>query len=319
MSLASHRASGGGVVEKVTCIRAADWVVAWDETNRRHVYRRHIDVVFAGSRLVFVGPQFTGRVDETIDGRALLVIPGLIDIHAHPTTEPAFKGVRETHGVPEMYMSGLYERVVGFRLDEAGRQAAAEVAYSELLASGVTSLLDLSAPLPGWLDLIARSGLRGFVAPGYASARWHLENNHELKFQWDEAAGRRGHRSAQRPRGGAAQDQRRNGRDAEEMRHEEHARAESGRRQREDEREVGSAHPEQRLERLQENTERVERAERKVEHGGGHDGAPGARPDRGVVHDAPGNYGNRAATRMRARGAASGVTTALRRSPRTES
>src|SRR5206468_2040378 len=95
--------------------------------------------------------------------------------------------------------------------------------------------------------------------------------------------------------------------------------AESGRRQREDEREVGSAHPEQRLERLQENTERVERAERKVEHGGGHDGAPGARPDRGVVHDAPGNYGNRAATRMRARGAASGVTTALRRSPRTES
>jgi len=185
-------------VEKVTCIRAADWVVAWDETNRRHVYRRHIDVVFAGSRLVFVGPQFTGRVDETIDGRALLVIPGLIDIHAHPTTEPAFKGVRETHGVPEMYMSGLYERVVGFRLDEAGRQAAAEVAYSELLASGVTSLLDLSAPLPGWLDLIARSGLRGFVAPGYASARWHLENNHELKFQWDEAAGRRGFEAAQR-------------------------------------------------------------------------------------------------------------------------
>jgi cytosine/adenosine deaminase-related metal-dependent hydrolase len=185
-------------IDKVTCIQAADWVVAWDATSRRHVYRRRIDVAFSGGQLVFVGPHFTGRVDETIDGRGVLVIPGLIDIHAHPTTEPAFKGVRETHGVPDMYMTGLYERVVGFRLDESGRQAAAEVAYSELLASGVTSVLDLSVPLPGWLDLLARSGLRGFVAPGYASARWHLENNHELKFQWDEAAGRRSFQEAQR-------------------------------------------------------------------------------------------------------------------------
>jgi 5-methylthioadenosine/S-adenosylhomocysteine deaminase len=183
---------------KITCIRSADWVVAWDAATRRHVYRRHIDVAFEGNRLVFVGPGYRGRVDETIDGRALLVMPGLIDVHAHPTTEPAFKGVRETHGVPEMYMTGLYERVVAFHLDEEGRRAAAEVAYSELLASGVTSVIDLSAPMPGWLDLIAHSGLRGFVAPGYASARWRLENNYELKFQWDEAAGRRGFDAAQR-------------------------------------------------------------------------------------------------------------------------
>jgi cytosine/adenosine deaminase-related metal-dependent hydrolase len=177
---------------RTTHIRNAAWVAAWDASAGSHVYRRDIDVVLTGDRIAFVGPSYREKADEVVDGTALFVIPGLIDIHAHPTTEPAFKGVREEHGVPEMYMSGLYERVVAYRLDPDGRRAAAEVAYAELLASGVTSVADLSAPLDGWLDLLARSGLRGFVAPAYASARWHLDSRHELKFTWDEAAGLQG-------------------------------------------------------------------------------------------------------------------------------
>ena len=99
-----------------------------------------------GDRIAFLGPSYGGPADETVDGTRLFVMPGLVDIHAHPTTEPGFKGVREEHGVPEMYMSGLYERVVAYRLDEDGRRAAAEVAYAELLASGVTSVADCRAP-----------------------------------------------------------------------------------------------------------------------------------------------------------------------------
>jgi cytosine/adenosine deaminase-related metal-dependent hydrolase len=34
--------------------------------------------------------------------------------------------------------------------------------------------------------------MRGFVAPGFASARWRLDNDFELKFAWDEARGRAG-------------------------------------------------------------------------------------------------------------------------------
>jgi cytosine/adenosine deaminase-related metal-dependent hydrolase len=154
------------------------------------VYRRDIDVAFTGDTITFVGPSYAGPADERVDGTHLFVMPGLIDVHAHPTTEPGYKGIREDHGVPEMYMTGLYERVLAFRLDEEGRRAAAEVAYAELLASGVTAVADLSAPFEGWIDLVARSGLRGFLAPAYASARWRLENPHELQYEWDEAAGR---------------------------------------------------------------------------------------------------------------------------------
>lgn len=175
-----------------TCIRNAAWVAAWDAHAGAHVYRRDIDLAFTGNEITYLGPDYDGPVDETVDGQGRFVMPGLINLHSHPSTEPSYKGIREEHGVPEMYMTGLYERLAAFHLDEDGQRAGAEVAYAELLASGVTTLCDLSFEYDGWIELIARSGLRGYLAPGYASARWRLENAHELKYDWDEAVGRKG-------------------------------------------------------------------------------------------------------------------------------
>jgi len=94
-------------------------------------------------------------------------------------------------------MTGLYERSQAFAApDDEARAASAEFAYCELLLSGVTSLVDISPPWEGWVELFAKSGLRGFLAPGYASARWYLENDFELKFAWDEARGRDGFATA---------------------------------------------------------------------------------------------------------------------------
>lgn len=176
---------------KTTCVRNADWVIAWDELKKCHVYLRQADVVFEGNTIRFVGRGYKGRVDTEVDGSGRCVMPGLVDIHSHPSLESCYRGIREEHGVPEMYMSGMYERSGAFWPDKEGMLASAEVAYCELLKGGVTSLCDLSSPYPGWMDLISRSGLRGFVAPGYASSRWRLENRHQLKYQWDEAKGRK--------------------------------------------------------------------------------------------------------------------------------
>src|SRR5260370_20957186 len=92
-----------------------------------------------------------------------------------------------------MHMTGLYERSQALSApDDEARAASAEFAYCELLLSGVTSLVDITAPWDGWIDLFAQSGMRGFLAPGYASARWYLEDDHELRYAWDEARGRAG-------------------------------------------------------------------------------------------------------------------------------
>jgi cytosine/adenosine deaminase-related metal-dependent hydrolase len=175
-----------------TCIRDAACIVAWDATSRRHAYLMGGDLAFTGDTLSFVGKHYSGHADTTIDGTDLMVMPGLIDLHAHPSTEPLFRGVREEHGVPAMYMSGLYERSIAMQPDAGARRAGKEVAFCEMALSGVTSVADLSGIDEGWIDLAAQSGLRVFLAPSFASARWRLENGWALKYQWDEAAGRRG-------------------------------------------------------------------------------------------------------------------------------
>src|SRR5437764_8619579 len=180
-----------------TVIQNADWVIAWDEAADRHAYRRNIDIAFADDRIAFVGQHYTGPADREIDGKDRMVLPGLIDIHAHPEHEPLYRGVREEHGVRNMHMTGLYERSQAFSApDDEARAASAEFAYCELLLSGVTSLVDISPAWDGWIELFARSGMRGFIAPGFASARWRLDNDFELQFAWDEERGRAGFRTA---------------------------------------------------------------------------------------------------------------------------
>src|SRR5215469_13821404 len=175
-----------------TCIRNATCIIAWDAANHQHAYLMGGDVVFDSDVLSFVGKRYDGAADTMIDGRNLMVMPGLVNLHSHPSTEPFFRGVREEHGVPSMYMSGLYERSVAMQPDAVARKAGKQVAFCEMLLSGITSVADLSGIDADWIELAAQSGLRVFLAPSFASARWHLENGWALKYRWDEAAGRRG-------------------------------------------------------------------------------------------------------------------------------
>jgi 5-methylthioadenosine/S-adenosylhomocysteine deaminase len=176
----------------ITCIRNAAWIIAWEPTGGRHAYLRDADLVFEGDRVTFIGRLYPGPCDVEIAGQDLLVMPGLVDIHSHPSTEPFFRGIREEHGLPAMFMTGLYERGFAFRPDAPGRQAGKTTAYCEMLLTGITTVADLSGTDEGWIDLAARSGLRVFLAPSYASAHWHLKNNWQLQYAWDEPAGRRG-------------------------------------------------------------------------------------------------------------------------------
>lgn len=172
-----------------TVIRKLDWAAIWDPERASHRYARQIDLAWQGNSLVHVGPDYDGPADEEIDGRGLFALPGLVDVHSHPASEPLDKGFNEELGSPRLGMSGLYEYMPVMRADPEGTAACAEVAYSELLLSGVTTLVDLSLAWDGWLDLFARSGLRGVLAPMYRSARWYTPNGHRVDYDWDEKAG----------------------------------------------------------------------------------------------------------------------------------
>ena len=174
----------------ITVIRDAGWAIAWDARSKAHVYRRGVDVVFDGDTVTYVGPGYRGAADDAIDARGRMVMPGLVNLHSHPGHEPAYRGIREEHGVREMSMSGLFERSQAYGpADVETRRASSEYAYCELLKSGVTSVVDIGPVWEGWEELVLASGMRGFLAPGFASARWKLEGDYALCYQWDEKAG----------------------------------------------------------------------------------------------------------------------------------
>jgi cytosine/adenosine deaminase-related metal-dependent hydrolase len=179
-----------------TLIRNAAWAVLWDPATQRHAYARHRDILLRDGRIAAItahapeAPPPAGA--EVIDGSGLLVLPGLVNIHTHPTTEPGYRGVREDHGVPEQQMSGLFERSQAMKLGEAGQRAAMRLAYAELMAAGVTSVVDLSAPFPGWIDTMAESGMRVWAGPGFASARWGMSAPQAVEWLWTDGAGRAG-------------------------------------------------------------------------------------------------------------------------------
>jgi cytosine/adenosine deaminase-related metal-dependent hydrolase len=177
-------------MSETTRIKNADWIVAWNDQSGNHVYLRGADLVFADNEISFVGEGHDGDVDVEIDGRGTCLMPGLVNIHSHPNHELSYRGIREEHGVPEHFMSGLYERSCAFKTPPDALAAIAEAAYCELLLSGVTTLADLSGAYEGWTDLMKKCGMRIFAAPGFASRSWRLDNRHELKFHEDIPLGR---------------------------------------------------------------------------------------------------------------------------------
>jgi cytosine/adenosine deaminase-related metal-dependent hydrolase len=173
----------------ITVIRHAELAIAWDASAAEHVYMPDADIAFEDGRLSFVGRGYTGPADETIAGAGLMVMPGLVNIHSHPSSEPMNKGLTDEVGTPGLYNSSLYEYLPVFRPDPDAVQSCVRVALSELLLSGVTTVADLSMAHPGWLDLLAESGMRVCIAPMFRSARWYTKNGHLVEYAWDPAAG----------------------------------------------------------------------------------------------------------------------------------
>jgi cytosine/adenosine deaminase-related metal-dependent hydrolase len=166
--------------------------VARDGAARRHVYRRNVDLFLKDGRIVEITPAGARPAEANepaLDGTGMLALPGLVNIHSHPTTEPGYRGVREDHGVPEQQMTGLIERLQAFRLPREGRAAAAEMSYSEMLRAGTTTACDVTVPFDGWLDTMVRSGMRFYAAPTFASARWGMAAPQTVTWEWDEAGG----------------------------------------------------------------------------------------------------------------------------------
>ena len=47
-------------MKDTTVIRKAAWIIAWDEELKTHTYISDADLAFCGSRIIFIGPDYSG-------------------------------------------------------------------------------------------------------------------------------------------------------------------------------------------------------------------------------------------------------------------
>ena len=180
---------------ETTVIRKACWVVAWDEEAGEHRYLRHADVAFTGNEIVHVGASYGGEATNEIDGARLCVMPGLVNIHAHASREPFNKGLGDS-GSGQLGEIQWFNSLIAFRPLKEQQSTVAEVGLSELLLSGVTTLVDVASPYPGWFELTERSGLRIYLAPMYNSAVWRAKGAYDLTYDWADDGGEADFREA---------------------------------------------------------------------------------------------------------------------------
>src|SRR5258708_3355358 len=133
-----------GLNPMTTRIARADVVLGFGAETNDHVYRHGIDIVFDESGILHLGAGWDGAVTREIDGRGFMIMPGLVDIHSHPSSEPGNKGITDEVGSPKLYNSSLYEFLWLFRADADGIPHLNHVACPELLMSGVTTLSELA-------------------------------------------------------------------------------------------------------------------------------------------------------------------------------
>ena len=174
----------------ITAIRHIDWLVSWDASAGGHVYARNADLAFSPAGILHAGPDYRGLADCELSGRGRLVMPGLVNVHSHSGDEPIAKGVFDDVGTAALWGNALYEYSTLLDADADARAALLTVMLGELMLSGCTTIIDLAGPHPDWLPVFARSGARGYLAPGFRQAAWRVTDGHRLDYVWDEAAGR---------------------------------------------------------------------------------------------------------------------------------
>ncbi|HEV8438061.1 MAG TPA: amidohydrolase family protein [Methylomirabilota bacterium] len=174
-----------------TAIRAGH-VVAFD--GRSHRLLRDGLVVLEGDRIVHVGRQLDGAVEETLDARDRVLTPGLISTHAHLGGSPLDRSFIEDRGNPQFFYSGLYDMLAvrgGAQDAEAGR-ACVDFSMAELLRGGVTTVLEIGDQGEYVVERAAHYGLRVYMGSYFRSGRWLTRDGRRVQWEWDEEAGRRG-------------------------------------------------------------------------------------------------------------------------------
>ena len=108
------------------------------------------------------GIEGNSQADETIDGRGMAALPGLINTHSHAAMT-LFRG----YGDDMKLQQWLEEKIwpIEGKLTEEDVYWGAKLACLEMIKSGTTSFNDMYWHLPGTVKAVEETGIRAVLSP----------------------------------------------------------------------------------------------------------------------------------------------------------
>jgi cytosine/adenosine deaminase-related metal-dependent hydrolase len=197
---------GDTALGPVTSLRGR-YVVGFEDDD--HVVYRDAEVVYQAERVLFVGHDYPGRVDRSIDAGDALIGPGFIDLNALADID---HGILDTWPGPDL-MTGhvwsedyfLHRRREVFGPHEERFQR--RYAIVQLLLNGTTTAMPIAAEtyrewceteeqLADIVEIAGELGLRMYLGPAYRSGINVLRGDGSRDVAWDESRGEDGLRQA---------------------------------------------------------------------------------------------------------------------------
>ena len=132
--------------------------------NGGHYLIKNGQIVYKGNEIIYVGKKFEGQVDEVVDAKGGLVIPGFVNVHAHMGTGPVDKGFIEDCGTPNLYMTTLYEYnrgIKGLAIEDLLK--VMDFSLAEMIPKGSTTIQELGKATDEMVQKIGESGVRAYI------------------------------------------------------------------------------------------------------------------------------------------------------------
>lgn len=146
-------------------------------------------VAVRGNRIAAVGPtdSLSGAATRTIDGRGMVLMPGLINAHAHAAMV-LFRGAAEDVTVEVWFNDIIWPMESQITADDV--YWATLLAAAEMIESGVTTVADHYLDADRVAEAIAASGLRAHLAWTMfgQDASTELERSARFAADWNGAA-----------------------------------------------------------------------------------------------------------------------------------
>lgn len=169
----------------MSTIIEADYILSYK--NGHHQLIRNGVVVFEGEKILYVGKNYSRKTERRIRGKGKLVIPGLVNLHAHIVESPILRGLKGDRSNARLFNTDLYDLLPLISVSEEEALTLAKLSFYEMLKGGITTVTELGLPNlvehQRLFELIESIGIRTFLLRGYMSGRAFTQDGKTVRYE----------------------------------------------------------------------------------------------------------------------------------------